>query len=85
MTRRALAFHPGVEDDLAAILDNYETLDPALPGRFEAWLNEQIERLEVFPESGLILLESDRRVLLKRFPFMAVYVVGDDQIDYSPW
>ncbi len=81
MTPRALVFHPGVEDDLASILDYYETFDPALPGRFEARLDEQIERIELFPESGAILFESYRRVLLKRFPFMAVYLVGDDRID----
>ena len=80
MTRRALV-HPGSEDDLASILDYYETFDPALPSRFEARLDEQIERIELFPESGSILFESSRRVLLKRFPFMAVYLVGDDRID----
>jgi plasmid stabilization system protein ParE len=55
VTRRALVFHPGVEDDLASILDYYETFDPALPSRFEARLDEQIERIELFPESGAIL------------------------------
>lgn len=81
MTRRALVFHPGVEDDLAAVLDYHETFDPALPGRFEARLDEQIERIELCPESGAVLFESYRRVLLKRFPFVAVYLVGDDRID----
>lgn len=80
MTRRALVFHPGVEDDLAAILDYYATFELALPSRFQASLHEQIERLELFPESRAILFESYRRVLLNRFPFMAVYLVGDDRI-----
>lgn len=68
MTRRPLVFHPGVEDDLAAIYDHYERFDPTLPSRFEARLDEQVERIEMFPESGTILFESYRRVLLKRFP-----------------
>lgn len=81
MTRRVFVFHPGVEDDLAAIYDHYEQFDPALLSRLEARLDEQLERIEMFPESGLILFESYRRVLLKRFPYMAVYLVGANRID----
>ena len=81
MNSRILVFHPGVENDLAAIYDYYEAFDPALPGRFEARLDEQVERIELFPESGPILFESYRRALLKRFPYMAVYLVGVDRID----
>jgi hypothetical protein len=33
------------------------------------------------PESRALLFESYRRVLLKRFPSMAVAVVRDDRID----
>lgn len=29
----------------------------------------------------MILFESFRRVPIKRFPYMAVYLVGDDRID----
>jgi hypothetical protein len=71
VTRLPLVFDPGVEDDIAAIHDRYEQLDPALPSRFEARLDEQVERIEMFPESGAFLFESYRRVLLKRFPYMA--------------
>lgn len=81
MTRRPLVFHPAVEDDIAAIYDHYEQFDPALPGRFEVRLDQQIERIGMFPESGAFLFEPYRRVLLKRFPYMAVYVVRDDRID----
>ena len=70
-----------MEDDIAAIYDYYEQFDPALPNRFEVRLEEQVERVEMFPESGAFLFESYRRVLLKRFPYMAVYVVRDDHID----
>jgi len=81
VTRRTVVFHPGVEDDLAAIYDHYEKFDPALLSRFEARLDEQVERIELFPESGVILFESYRRVPLKRFPYIAVYLVGANRID----
>ena len=70
-----------MEDDIAAIYDYYEPFDPALPSRFDVRLEEQVERVKMFPESGAFLFESYRRVLLKRFPYMAVYVVSDDRID----
>lgn len=81
MTRRRLVFHPDVEEDLDAIAARYALLDPALPGRFRSRVLEQVERIELFPESGAILFESYRRALLKRFPFMAVYLVGDDRLE----
>lgn len=81
MTRRPLVFHPAVEDDLASIYEHYERFDSTLPSRFLARLDEQVERIEMFPESGAILFESYRRVLVKRFPYMAVYLVGEDEID----
>lgn len=81
MTRRRLVFHPRVEEDLDAIVAHYAPLDPALPGRFRARLLEQVERIELFPESGAILFESYRRAPLKRFPYMVVYVVDDDRLE----
>lgn len=64
-----------------AIVDRCAALDPALPARFRARLRDQVERIELFPESGAILFSSYRRVLLKRFPYMAVYLVDDDRFE----
>lgn len=58
MTLRPVVFHPGVEDDLASIYEHYEAFDPSLPERFEARLDDQIERIGRFPESGAVLSES---------------------------
>ena len=77
MTRRRLIVHPEVEMDVDAIVAHYAELDPTLPGRFRARLLEQVERIELFPDSGAILFEFYRRALIKRFPYMAVYAVGD--------
>jgi len=40
-----------------------------------------VDRLVLFPESGAILFEAYRRVVLKRFPYMAVYITSGDRID----
>ena len=42
---------------------------------------EQIERIELFPESGAILFESYRRALLKRLLYMAVYRTGAGRLE----
>lgn len=81
MTRRPVVLHPEVEHDLAAAFGHYEQFDPALPDRFEARLDEQIERIEMYPESGSVLFEAYRRVLLSRFPYMVIYIVRQDRID----
>jgi len=80
VTPRHLVFHPGVEEDLESIVAYYADRDPALPARFRARLKEQTDRLLMFPESGAILFESYRRVLLRRFPYMVVYLVTGERI-----
>ena len=68
-------------EDLAEIYAHYRLFDPTLPERFEARLDDQIERLKVFPESGAIIFEVYRRVLVKRFPYIAVYRLADLRVD----
>lgn len=81
MTQKPVVFHPAVEDDLAAIYEHCRQFDAVLPERFETRLAEQVERLAMFPESGAILFETYRRVLVKRFPYMAVYRVGAERVN----
>ena len=73
MTDRELILHPSVEADLESIAAYYAARDPALPSRFLARLGEQLDLLAVFPQAGAPYFEGYRRVLLRRFPFMAVY------------
>lgn len=81
MTHLPVVFHPAVEEDLAEIYAHYRGFDAVLPERFEARLNEQVERLAMFPESGAILFEPFRRVIVKRFPHMAVYRVVNRRVE----
>lgn len=81
VTPRHLIFHPGVEEDLESIVAYYAERNPALPGRFRSRMKEQADRLLIFPESGAILFGSYRRVLLRRFPYMAVYIVSGEPIE----
>lgn len=81
MTTRRLILHPGVEQDVDAILAYYRERDPALPPRFRARLKDQVDRMVLFPKSGPILFGAYRRTLIHRFPYMAVYRVTDDRIE----
>lgn len=40
MSRAVIVFHPAVEDEIAAIQAHYEQIDPVLPDRFEATLDD---------------------------------------------
>lgn len=81
MKQHHLVFHPGVAEDLGSIVAYYADRDPALPARFRARLKEQADRLLMYPESGAILFESYRRVILRRFPCMVVYLASGERID----
>lgn len=81
MTLFAVVFHPAVEGDLAAAYAHYHRIDPELPARFLTMLGDQIERLSLFPESGAPVFEGYRRVLVKRFPYLAVYRVIDGRVE----
>jgi plasmid stabilization system protein ParE len=76
-----LVFHPGVADDLDAILDYYRSKDPRLPGKFLARLREQADRLQLFPESGAVVFDTYRRVVIKRFPYVAIYRLAEERIE----
>ncbi len=60
----------GVEDDVAAIVDHYEQFDAAPPTGLKHGLDVRVERIHMFPESRVFVFK--RRLLLKRFPHMAV-------------
>ena len=81
MSRAVIVFHPAVEDEIAAIQAHYEQIDPVLPNRFESRLDEQVERLSMFPESGSVAFDVYRRVLVKRFPYMAIYRVARPRVE----
>ncbi|GAA1828687.1 hypothetical protein GCM10009812_21570 [Nocardioides marinus] len=78
-----VVFHPAVEDDIAAIQAHYEQIDPVLPDRFESRLDDQVERLSMFPESGAVTFDVYRRVLVKRVPYIANYRVVHRWVEVS--
>ena len=80
MTQHRLIFHPGTEADIADIVGFYAQRDRALPAKFRARLSEEIDGVLLFPHAGMMLFEEYRRVQLRRFPFMVVYLVSDHTI-----
>lgn len=75
-----LVFHPGILDDLGAIVAYYRELDKSLPARFRSRFREQLRRLIEFPGSGALLFDDVRRVVIKRFPYMIVYRIASDRV-----
>jgi plasmid stabilization system protein ParE len=81
VTTRRLSFHPGVEQDLDAIVDYSRERDPALSAWFRTRFKVQVDRIVLFPESGTVLFGSYRRTRIHRFPYMQVYRVVDDRVE----
>jgi plasmid stabilization system protein ParE len=80
VARPRLLFHPAIIDDLEAIVTYYAELDESLPSRFRARFREQVSRLRRLPRSGAVLFEDVRRVVIKRFPYLVVYRIQDEQV-----
>ena len=55
-------------------------LDRALPARLRSRFREQLGRLAEFPDSGTLLFDDFRRIVIKRFPYMIVYRIASDRV-----
>lgn len=73
MPQVVVEFHPFAADEAKAAERWYRQRNEIAAGRFERELHRAIERISERPEAGSPYLSSTRRVLLRRFPFFAVY------------
>jgi plasmid stabilization system protein ParE len=60
-------------EDLRTIRGHYETQREGLGLEFAERLNDAIDRISRFPESGQIVGPGRRRVLLSKFPYGVYY------------
>lgn len=59
--------------DVQAIRDHYESQRDGLGIEFAERLDEAVERIRNFPESGQQLKPNHRRILLSKFPYGVYY------------
>ena len=73
-------YHPAVADELEEIRDYYEDKSPGLGKRFVDELEQQLLSIAAMPSRWMIVRDDVRRSLLKRFPYVILFRVIDDEI-----
>jgi plasmid stabilization system protein ParE len=74
------AFHPDAAAELEEASLFYESRLGGLGKSFAAEVERTISLIRDFPEAGLPLGSTQRRVVLARFPYSIVYKQGPDKI-----
>ena len=76
-----ISFHDQALADLEEAVDWYKSITPELSARLLSEIREAKSRLEVFPNSGSPFHEGTRRILLKKFPYVLVYLNEPGRIE----
>jgi len=71
---------PDAENEMLDSVTYYEQRDYGLGAKFLDEIEETLELISKYPESGTLLNTFARRVLLSGFPFGIVYRIYIDQI-----
>lgn len=73
-------YHPEAAKELTSSIQYYEDKSTGLGAEFLDEIEEAIAQALAYPQSGSILTEQDRRILLNRFPYEIIYNVFEDII-----
>jgi len=77
---RNLTFRPAAVKDVADAFKWYEEQRPGLGQEFVLELEAAMQRIEKNPELARIFHRQARKVRLRRFPFLVVYVLTPEKI-----
>jgi plasmid stabilization system protein ParE len=75
-----LVFHVAAERELNEVAVYYEKSSVGLGSGFLDDVEQAIDQIKHYPESGYLLNQAVRRVLLRRFPYAVMYSVRRDEI-----
>ena len=75
-----LYFHPEAQKELLYYVEHYEDKAEGLGTEFLDRVEQTLELIQTFPELGTSITESDRRMLIGRFPFALIYSDQEDTI-----
>ncbi|MFU8813574.1 MAG: type II toxin-antitoxin system RelE/ParE family toxin [Balneolaceae bacterium] len=71
-------YHPEASRELTRSIKYYEEKSEGLGAEFLDEVEHAIAQVLTHPDSGTLLTDDDRRVLLSRFPFGIIYEVSED-------
>jgi plasmid stabilization system protein ParE len=72
---RRLIFNGAIPDDLAAAIDYYMEISPALADRFRAAVGQRLDDIAERPESFPLDIPPIRFAKIHRFPYLVLFVV----------
>ncbi|MAS93353.1 MAG: plasmid stabilization protein [Verrucomicrobiales bacterium] len=73
-------YHPAVADELEEIRDYYEDKSVGLGKAFVDEFERQLMNIAAMPSRWMIVQGDVRRSLMKRFPYVILFRVIDDEI-----
>jgi hypothetical protein len=76
-----IIFGDGAKIEVDNAVEWYELQRDGLGRRFALAIYNTATRVSLFPESGTILIQDIRRVLINEFPFGMIYSIKSDSIE----
>lgn len=76
----AIIVQPEAEADLAEALAWYEARREGLGGEFVEAVSQAFSRIADQPRRYAVVHRDVRRVLLRRFPYVVLYIVRDERV-----
>ena len=74
-------FSPSAQADIQSIYDYIAHENPAIAARVVGAIEMATQRLAQFPLSGRMgAVEKTRELVIPRLPYIAVYIVGDEEV-----
>lgn len=71
-------YHPEAAKELTSSIQYYEEKSIGLGDDFLDEIEEAIAQALAHPQSGSLLTEQDRRILLDRFPYEIIYDISEN-------
>jgi plasmid stabilization system protein ParE len=75
-----VSYQPAAQKELLDSVAYYEQRDYGLGAKFLDEIEETLDLISTYPESGTLLNAYARRVLLNGFPYGVIYRIYQDQI-----
>lgn len=73
-------YHPEAEEELLDSIRYYEGKSEGLGAEFLDEVEKTLALIQSFPDLGTLLTETERRMLLERFPYGIIYTKYKDHI-----
>lgn len=73
-------YHPEAEEELLHSIRYYERKAAGLGAEFLDEVEKTLALIQSFPDLGTLLTDTDRRMLVERFPYGVIYTKYEDHV-----